>query len=828
VLRVDDIQHMPWFDAVEPHSSFLLREGVRAFIAVPITDVTTKAISGIMYLDFRETQEFTEQDERWALFFAEQAGAAMHIVRAREATRSELERMREVLELYARLLEVAQEVLHQPDARVALLVRGWEHRPEQDPVEIRHQYFLVDGRLTHTVEYEVERGITGYAFRTNQDWRVDDVREPPWDRLYYPLYSPDTRSELDVLIQLGYHQAFGLLNVESPRAGAFTEEHHEQLRRLALIAALALDNRRRQKNLGILRELATAIITAVDVESTLRLVVDALRDLAPGAGAVTTWYRRPESAALLPGVWFGVRDSRRMVPDPLVKDSVLRRMLTSTKPILSVDAQHDPVLKYRFVVGEGIVASAAFPLRTPQDRDVAGDALDDEVVGILFINYRQLHVFTGEEEALFEAVAALAAAGIRDALRQTRLERERRSLATAMEITKAVGTTLDLDETLHTIMEQLRTLFGGTSPMLCVLNYDPNQHILTFAPVSKKFYPPAKLETITSLDVDTPRSIAGYVARRALELGDDVVENVPDVHLNPYYMEANPATRSELCIALMSPDTTLPAWQRLHGVLVVESEREHAFDDKVDFIRNVGQAIGIAIERARQSDRLRFSTTVANVTGWVDEIAHDIKTELRNINFSVHQLKQGARGDAQGYVREIDASIERLRSYLRAPRDVDKVAIPIDTWLRSQVEAFFEARGASIARTYDFHCAGLSVLVAPFVIERALKHLLRNAYEAMGKEGRLTVRTTPRAGEIEVQISNSGPAIPEYIRPKLFIEEVSGKREQRDGVDGGLGLLFVRLAIEGMGGHVYLVPTVPGEPVTFGFVLPQSVESPAA
>ncbi len=91
--------------------------------------------------------------------------------------------------------------------------------------------------LARTVPLPLTKGINGQAYLTGETVCVDDVRAEPE---YYPMI-PATRSELAVpIIREG--QVLGILDLQSPEAGAFRQADLAYLRALTDGAAVALHN----------------------------------------------------------------------------------------------------------------------------------------------------------------------------------------------------------------------------------------------------------------------------------------------------------------------------------------------------------------------------------------------------------------------------------------------------------------------------------------------------------------------------------------------------------------------------------------------------------
>lgn len=817
-VTVDHVDTYQWPDGQHrADSPFLQREGICAFIAVPIHDVTTDAISGILYLNYRTPQSFSRDDVRRAVSFASLAGAAIRSGRARER---ELEIIRGVLETALRpevdrdtvvraLLEAAGDLLDRLDARVALVLREWSSETAQNgrSSEVRRQYLVDGGRLITSTQQRVDSGITGHAFRTREDQLVRDVSEPEWARLYQvrtddPASSAaaPTRSELDVLIRLE-GQTLGLFNIEAPTVAAFSETDRQILRRLAAAAAFALDNLRRQEHLRGVLSAAEAVITPTRLSETLDAVLEAIRRIAPDVSTVTIWYKDVISGRVQLGKSFGVNHPEKMQTEAHHAHGSVLTVMEAAGPIWAAHVHDDPRLTGRFAHDERIVSSAAFPLRA-----------DGETVGAMFFSYRQTHEFTREEGVLFPILVTIAAISVRDALRLEALHNERDRLKAAIDITEAVGATLDLGETLRRIMRTLSGLFPDAQP--CVLIHDDRKHTLEFHPASLEFYRIANPDRAAPLDLNGARGIVCRVGRRALQYGEVVWENVGDVQADPDYYETIPETRSELCLGLMSVD------QRLLGVLALESARRARFrDDDVALVRGIGPAISIAIEQAKRSAELSFRTSVANATAWAADFAHDINHEIALIDKYAYVLKPALPVDQQALAEKIRDSAHRLQAYSGLPRVNRLEEFALDSWLGPRVTKFAAPFRERVECRFEPGCDERRVRASRIHVERVLRHLMRNAAEAMEGPGQLTVRTVRRDGFAEVQVSNNGPPIPEDVRQRLFREPVTTKRDSHGENGGGHGLLFARWAVMEMGGSIELI-SQPGEEVTFAFTLP--------
>ena len=101
--------------------------------------------------------------------------------------------------------------------------------------------------------------ITGWVAKTRQPLCIHDVRADPWSRIYYPLdHERVMRSELAVPLLGANGRLEGVINLESPYVGAFSEDDSLLLQSLATQAVIAIQEVRL---LDALQELSERLLT---------------------------------------------------------------------------------------------------------------------------------------------------------------------------------------------------------------------------------------------------------------------------------------------------------------------------------------------------------------------------------------------------------------------------------------------------------------------------------------------------------------------------------------------------------------------------------------
>ncbi len=109
----------------------------------------------------------------------------------------------------------------------------------------------------------------------------------------------------------------------------------------------------------------------------------------------------------------------------------------------------------------------------------------------------------------------------------------------------------------------------------------------------------------------------------------------------------------------------------------------------------------------------------------------------------------------------------------------------------------------------------------PGLLAVLIGNLVRNAVKYMGDTAvrRISVGVTSTSGCVRIEVSDTGPGIPEEIRGRIFEPFVRGVQTREAGI--GLGLATVSRLVAAHGGG-YGVESAPGAGTTFWFTLPEA------
>lgn len=218
----------------------------------------------------------------------------------------------------------------------------------------------------------------------------------------------------------------------------------------------------------------------------------------------------------------------------------------------------------------------------------------------------------------------------------------------------------------------------------------------------------------------------------------------------------------------------------------------------------------------------------------VANISHDLRTPLTSLHgyLETLRLKDGAlsASDRKRYLdiaigqsRKVGVLAQSLFELARLEHGgikPAKEAFALEELVQDVFQKFELAAEARRQRLVADMAPSLPVVEADLgMIERVLTNLLDNAIRHTPEGGEIRVCLRSAAAGVEVQVSDSGPGVPEALQQGLFTRP-AGRVGWRYGpeVAGGLGLLIVRRILQLHGSDIRL-DTLPGAGAVFRFRL---------
>ena len=208
-----------------------------------------------------------------------------------------------------------------------------------------------------------------------------------------------------------------------------------------------------------------------ELERLLQQVVESAQAVL-GADVVTVYrYLQDRDEFLVPPVQVGDLREPEVPKEYVFKDDVVVRIVRGGSSLYSSNAQGEPQFagpfeverperpEKRFVAREGIVSSAAVPLK-----------VGAEAVGVMFVSYRSPQPFTDDQREVVELFANQAAVAIHNARQFELISRQRDELRTISDIGTLLVSTLDVREVPKRLMQEVIPLFHAERASLWMVD----------------------------------------------------------------------------------------------------------------------------------------------------------------------------------------------------------------------------------------------------------------------------------------------------------------------------------------------------------------------
>ena len=297
------------------------------------------------------------------------------------------------------------------------------------------------------------------------------------------------------------------------------------------------------------------------------------------------------------------------------------------------------------------------------------------------------------------------------------------------------------------------------------------------------------------------------VAQAAIDAREPLLVGDPADH--PRLRSTAPRRREDVASAmvlpLILPDGEAVGVFNLARVPGRPPYGESDLDQARRMAGHIAMAVGLAsrtVAAARSARREARSRHLAEIGQMAAILAHEIRNPLSAIRIAAQ-----VAADAPEYLGVIIEESDRLEAICEGFLDLSR---PIDvrprpTRLTSLLrELAVREEGAFLAADVRFSLheeGGSPIEVDPLRIEQACRNLLKNAREAAGPGGSVTLAVWKDGFEV----IDDGPGVPPEVRDSLFTPFVSAKPRGT-----GLGLTVVQRVAEAHGGRVTLEDSMPG------------------
>ncbi len=204
--------------------------------------------------------------------------------------------------------------------------------------------------------------------------------------------------------------------------------------------------------------------------------------------------------------------------------------------------------------------------------------------------------------------------------------------------------------------------------------------------------------------------------------------------------------------------------------------------------------------------------------GLAKETAHQLGTPLSSMEAWVELLKDNK--DNQPIVKELTHDLDRLKMISVRFSKIGSMPELEETELISQIHnvvLYMKHRAPKLIRfrVNSHEEKDIPAMISPLLFDWVLENLLKNALDAMGKEGSITIDITTHSAHTYIDVSDTGKGMPYRDYEKVFSPGYSSKKR-----GWGLGLSLSKRIIESYhNGRLFVKESVVGKGTTFRIML---------
>jgi signal transduction histidine kinase len=234
----------------------------------------------------------------------------------------------------------------------------------------------------------------------------------------------------------------------------------------------------------------------------------------------------------------------------------------------------------------------------------------------------------------------------------------------------------------------------------------------------------------------------------------------------------------------------------------------------------------LSAQETRLAHASRVNAMGEMASGMAHELAQPLTAILSQAQAGRHLVR---RGDVKRLGTVLDETVaqaqraadilERLRRWSKPNRAPSKPCALHDAAQSVQRLLELEAKSRDATITLLLHATPLFVDADPVELEQVVFNLVRNALDA-SDGARVTIRTAVEGDLAILDVTDTGPGVPDDIKPRIFEPFVTGKP---DGT--GLGLALCQRLVEEMGGDI--IQLADAAQTTFRLSLPLSAQTVA-
>ncbi len=219
--------------------------------------------------------------------------------------------------------------------------------------------------------------------------------------------------------------------------------------------------------------------------------------------------------------------------------------------------------------------------------------MEDELLGVLYIESAQPGAFSKEDAQTLEMLAAQVVSSMQRARLYAELHENLRIMSAVQSISQTMSSTLEIETICQSVVKVLSDLFGYSHISIYLLEGD---YLHLGGQIGYH-------DDVIFKKIHSQEGISG----RALKTLQ--TQFVPDVSDDPEFLRASPDVKSEICVPLLKEKQAL-------GILNIEAMEKGILSDKdVQILNMLAGPMALAVDNARLHMQVKIAAMTDAVTG---------------------------------------------------------------------------------------------------------------------------------------------------------------------------------------------------------------------
>lgn len=373
----------------------------------------------------------------------------------------------------------------------------------------------------------------------------------------------------------------GLITLGSKKPNHFTEENIELLTAMANQIGVGIENvqlylkeTNKTRRLSVINQIGLKITSILDIEKVLEEVISLLYSelnyYAVNIGLVQ------KDRFIIKAGYAGSNAEFSLHDDTLSlkEKSILSWVAENNQPLMVRDVSSDP--RYYYING---LKETRTELAVPIE-------LQGKVLGVLDVQSNEIDAFDDEDIQFLQSIANEAAIALENARLYANSEKKIQELLVLNDIGRVVNSTLDLDQLLEHIYQQLTSVIKTDSYYVALYNEKEKNLSFEILIDEQKHFP--------KITVPLGNGTVSYVIHTKKPLIiKDFEADLKTLTIKIEIIGSQKSSNSWMGVPMMSGDKVL-------GVLAVASYEKNAFtEEELQFLINITNQASIAVVNAQ-------------------------------------------------------------------------------------------------------------------------------------------------------------------------------------------------------------------------------------